>query len=598
MMDDLNPIQPLGSGAINPFAMPTTSTVPSAVSNPFFDSAPASSSNPSAVASNPFLMDDVEVPSQPVYNPFAASVSESSTQPVGDHVDSLAWLNSGGAMQLQDHMVSPYDLPDASHHHQLMDDLLEVDVPLPDELVSGHIGIATPSPMASPLPESVIAKPGRPTPPPRPPSRPSPPHETQQLILSVTGAMQATSEHLLDRLRAAAPSPVPGYHPPTMHSHSPSPSPSPCASPTHSGEVNLLHDSDHLSGPPPRPTSRPASPAVPQRPQQPPTRPSPHGPPPRPSALPGASPAHQATSTSSSNKGFASIFGEPSPASELETLAFSTPANSLVNPAKVEEPAEEIDLLGLPKPRTRTNNDILKLFEKKEEKEKDLLAEDVFDGGFLVDLHQQAPTCPIVPEASYVLAASNAFHTEEPVTQPTVVEEEPAVQQTPTLVYPEKSPIQSEPIAIPSREGQSMEQSEDFDAFSSRFESVGREDTLMVESDPFDPFSAGGSAKGSSGKSRVLLIIQEATAINLKAIFPFQVWGTATGTPESSSLLGFGASEGFDPFLALTEPPPPPHGSPRFPPTSHHQLSHDSDEEQPEFALSIKSVDHFFIGTI
>lgn len=66
------------------------------------------------------------------------------------------------------------------------------------------------------------------------------------------------------------------------------------------------------------------------------------------------------------------------------------------------------------------------------------------------------------------------------------------------------------------------------------------------------------------------------------------VWGTATGTPESSSLLGFGASEGFDPFLALTEPPPPPHGSPRFPPTTHRQLSHDSDEEQPEFALSIK----------
>jgi len=67
-------------------------------------------------------------------------------------------------------------------------------------------------------------------------------------------------------------------------------------------------------------------------------------------------------------------------------------------------------------------------------------------------------------------------------------------------------------------------------------------------------------------------------------------WGTgATGTPESSSLLGFGASEGFDPFLALTEPPPAPHGSPRYPGGQQH-LEHDSDEEQPEFALSIKSV--------
>ncbi len=45
----------------------------------------------------------------------------------------------------------------------------------------------------------------------------------------------------------------------------------------------------------------------------------------------------------------------------------------------------------------------------------------------------------------------------------------------------------------------------EFDAFSSRFESVGKEDTLMVESDPFDPFSAGGSARGS-GKNRTSFI--------------------------------------------------------------------------------------------
>ena len=44
---------------------------------------------------------------------------------------------------------------------------------------------------------------------------------------------------------------------------------------------------------------------------------------------------------------------------------------------------------------------------------------------------------------------------------------------------------------------------EDFDAFSSRFESVGRDDCLIVDSDPFDPFSATGSAKGSSGTFRI-----------------------------------------------------------------------------------------------
>lgn len=512
MMDDLNPVQQMGSAAINPFAMPTAVPAGSAVSNPFFDMAPA---NAGAPASNPFLMDDVppqqQQQSSAVYNPFAASVTESSSVPVSEHVDSLAWLSSGGAMQM-DHSVSPYDLPDASsmqHHHQLMDDLLEVDIPLPEEL-STNLEAATPSPQASPMPEIISTKPDRPTPPPRPPSRPSPPHETQQLILSVTGAMQATSEHLLDRLRAAAPSPVPGYHPPAMHSHSPSPSPSPCPSPTPGhAEMDLLgdHHDDHLGGPPPRPTSRPASPAVPQRPQMPPARPTPPGPPPRPTA----SPAHHPAPPPSADKGFASIFGQPSPTSELEALAFSSPAPA--QPAVLEDPPEEIDLLGLPKPRTRTNNDILKLFEKKEEKEKDLLAGDVFgESSFLVDLDQPAApaAAPIAPEASFVMAPSSSLFQEE-LRQPVdVAEQDPMAHyqqqqqqhEAPTLVYSEmKSPVQqSEPIAIPSREGGVVEPGEEFDAFSSRFESVGREDTLMVESDPFDPFSAGGSAKGSSGE--------------------------------------------------------------------------------------------------
>lgn len=69
-----------------------------------------------------------------------------------------------------------------------------------------------------------------------------------------------------------------------------------------------------------------------------------------------------------------------------------------------------------------------------------------------------------------------------------------------------------------------------------------------------------------------------------------EVWGTGNGTPESSSLGGFGASEGFDSFLALTEPPPAPHGTPRLPggPGAHPPVAHDSDDEEKEFALSIK----------
>jgi hypothetical protein len=104
---------------------------------------------------------------------------------------------------------------------------------------------------------------------------------------------------------------------------------------------------------------------------------------------------------------------------------------------------------------------------------------------------------------------SSLFEQEELVAQQTevaqTVEDESLTmnyqhpQENPTLVYSEiKSPMQSDPIAIPNRGD--IDQPEEFDAFSSRFESVGREDMLMVENDPFDPFSAGGSAKGSSGE--------------------------------------------------------------------------------------------------
>lgn len=58
----------------------------------------------------------------------------------------------------------------------------------------------------------------------------------------------------------------------------------------------------------------------------------------------------------------------------------------------------------------------------------------------------------------------------------------------------------SSPINIPTERGQHSPTDDEFDAFSSRFESVGRvDDGLVVDSDPFDPFSNAGSAKGSSG---------------------------------------------------------------------------------------------------
>lgn len=71
----------------------------------------------------------------------------------------------------------------------------------------------------TPAPEHVAApaKPARPPPPPRP-TPPPPPRNTKDLILSVTGAMDETSNQMLDRLQAnRTPSPT------LMHSPSPTP---------------------------------------------------------------------------------------------------------------------------------------------------------------------------------------------------------------------------------------------------------------------------------------------------------------------------------------------------------------------------------------
>ena len=182
--------------AANPFMMddsvPAAGASSNPFGNPFFDVGGSAPTVGASAVSNPFLMGvEDEVGTQPagIFNPFAAPVDSAPDPAAGD---GLAWLSSGGAMR---HDASPYDLPDSSlmtHSTAptVVDDLLEEDIPLPEELMTvGPNEVATPSPQASPIPSSKL---DRPTPPPRPPSRPSPPHETQKLILSVTGAMQVS----------------------------------------------------------------------------------------------------------------------------------------------------------------------------------------------------------------------------------------------------------------------------------------------------------------------------------------------------------------------------------------------------------------------
>nr|XP_031850150.1 LOW QUALITY PROTEIN: uncharacterized protein LOC116435092 [Nomia melanderi] len=95
-------------------------------------------------------------------------------------------------------------------------DLFDAAAPTPasDEIFGQPATHSTPSPPSQPKNEKVA--PSRP-PPPRP-QPPAPPKHTKDLILSVTGAMDATSNHLLDRLQATrTPSPT------LMHSPSPTP---------------------------------------------------------------------------------------------------------------------------------------------------------------------------------------------------------------------------------------------------------------------------------------------------------------------------------------------------------------------------------------
>lgn len=181
----------------------------------------------------------------------------------------------------------------------------------------------------SSLDDSGKGPPRRP-PPPRPEAPPGPPKETKDLILSVTGAMEATSSHLLDRLQATrTPSPTP-----MRDLHSPSPTQfgdllevdessgitGPVSQPTHHQEVNLLGDdfdfipssnvqpvetnkrpsipegsiapitpvppeSEHVQpvtpipSKPAMPPSRPSPPVVPERPKIPPQPPRPPAPP-------------------------------------------------------------------------------------------------------------------------------------------------------------------------------------------------------------------------------------------------------------------------------------------------------------------------------
>lgn len=192
------------------------------------------------------------------------------------------------------------------------------------------------------------------------PTRPLPP-ETQNLILSVTGQMEFTSSHLLDRIPPTrTPSPVSVRD---IHSPSPTPEPEPAEEPpSDSFDINRNKPTRPPAPPPARPP--PAARPPPPRPQ-----------PPRPQAAPPAPPA------------------PPLHADDINL--FDAPVPAPIKPTK----EAIMSLYSAP---------------RKEEKQIDFLSDDIVDDISTDASHENPQSVTEVPTSIASLSTQAAFHPEEP----------------------------------------------------------------------------------------------------------------------------------------------------------------------------------------
>lgn len=181
----------------NPFLIDDQSTVQDTGmfqqnSNPFLQEYTEPASQVSSVGENPFLNFTAEQTYQPSLdstNPFASFVAEPSSE-----------LDLDNNIPTSDILSSHIDVTSTNI---FQDEAKQT----PDIFAAPLIEEAE-----KPVKTSSPSLPSRPPPPPRPPAR------TKDLILSVTGAMDATSSQMLDRLQQTrTPSPT------LMHSPSPTP---------------------------------------------------------------------------------------------------------------------------------------------------------------------------------------------------------------------------------------------------------------------------------------------------------------------------------------------------------------------------------------
>ncbi|XP_050527345.1 LOW QUALITY PROTEIN: protein stoned-B-like [Daktulosphaira vitifoliae] len=146
----------------------------------------------SKIMANPFLVEDISssVKESNTFNPFLTDASSEINE-------NPFFTSFGGTNNVQDNTNPFFSFTAQPEPQPPVADLLNINEK-PQQTITNDSKTKPPPP--------------RPTPPKRPPPRPMPPpalsHEAKELILSVTGEIDATSTHMLDRL-AKTPSPTP-----------------------------------------------------------------------------------------------------------------------------------------------------------------------------------------------------------------------------------------------------------------------------------------------------------------------------------------------------------------------------------------------------
>lgn len=400
---------------------------------------------------------------------------------------------------------------------------------------------------------------------PMPPPRPPPSKETQDLLMSVMGAMDATSSHLLDRIPPTrTPSPV------SMRDlHSPSPTPEPNlgdlldvgdAKPPNTQEPNDLLSLCDINQNPPlvEAKQKPARPSPPSRPPRPPPPPQPVQKPPKP----------------------------PPPAA-----------------TKPKSPADEMmDMFGSEAPtQTKTKDDILNLYNKPrtEPTVKDLLFDDAIE---------EEKT----PQVDSDVAMEDAFESVTKVAEPVVTQiiEQSIEKLAETVVALSPEPPNDMQMDTSDSQSKDSISSTTFNPFTSSEETViqkspvdtidnnvFQEQPIILDNAPFQPtethhqvtitktpFTPADSFDAFAEKFESAKEGETNGGIEAFANGNDDAWGSGnSGIAGFDSSSGFEAEGSFDAFLAMQEPPAVPQSTPN----RLDKAGSESDEDK-DFSVFIK----------